>query len=266
MLAEIEIVPADPSLSDDMLRDYRRTLVAPMDDMWEAFAEMAHSFTMLRGGEPIGFFTVNDEGELYRFHVRSALEHQTGAFFRYVLTERSISAALPATLDPAFTSLSMELAQGVEVKALLFQLVADPEPVRAPLATIRRAEKPDFEASVAFERAAIGAPLGFLRPYLTTRIDAGELLLHEVDGMIVGVGELRRDGTNPGYAHLGVVVGETQRGQGLGSAIMRYLVEEAERHQLKPLCSTEPTNPAARRIIERAGLRARHRVLRVALT
>lgn len=264
MPAELEIVPADLSYPE-LHRDYCRTLTAPMDDMYAAFAELADRFTLRLEGEPVGFFSVDDARELRCFYVRPAEEQRASEFFRQVLTSRSICAAWPATLDPAFASLSLDLARGVEVKALLFQHLADPEPVRAPLATMRRAVQADFEASVAFQRAATGAPLAFLRPYVSARIEAGELRLHEVEGAIVGAGELRRDGASPGFAHLGVMVGAALRGQGLGSAIMRYLVHEAERERLAPICSTEPTNLAARRAIERAGFRARHRVLRVAL-
>lgn len=260
----LAFVAGEPKARGAMLGDYRRTLVAPLDDMWAAFAENAHQFTMMLDGEPLGFFSVNDDRELHAFHVRKGWEHHAGAFFRDVLVRQSICAAFPATVDPAFLSVCLDRARSIDVKALLFQHVTDPTAVRNPLATMRQAQEADFAACVAFARDATGMSLDFLEPYLTARIRDGEFLLHELDAKIAGVGEFRQDSSNPDYAQLGVMVGKSVRGRGLGGAIMNYLVDEAARRHRKPICSTEPTNLAARHIIEHAGFRARHRVLRVA--
>lgn len=44
---------------------------------------------------------------------------------------------------------------------------------------------------------------------------------------------------------------------------MNALVAECQRRDLRPLCSTESTNLAARRVIHKTGFRSRHRVFRV---
>jgi GNAT superfamily N-acetyltransferase len=262
----MEIVAAEPERGSGLLRAYMRSLVAPLDDMWATFAEMADPFVLLLDGEPAGLFSVDDEGQLHRFYVQPALLHRAHELLRHVLSTRPIRAALPSTVDPAFTSLSLGLSEGVEVKALMFHRVVGTQPVGPPLKKMRRAKRADLDASVVFEHAATGAPLAFLRSYLEARIASKELLLHEVNGAIVGIGELRPDRATGGYAHLGVIVGESARGQGLGGVIMNYLVRESGRQALRPVCSTEPTNLAARRVIERAGFRARHRVLRVVIS
>lgn len=262
-MPDIEFKPADHEACSALLSEYRETLMAPMDDMWAAFADMAQPFLLTYCEESVGFFNVNEERELNRFYVREAFSDQAAPWFRQVISRQDIQAALPATLDPAFLSLSLDLAQDIEVKALVFHHAVAPQPVNAPLTSMRTAEEGDLEAAIAFEQAAIGAPLEFLQHYVAARIATKELLLHEVEGAIDGIGELRPDAACPGYAHLGMIVGESQRGRGLGRAIFTYLIEEARRRELKPLCSTEPTNLAARRALERAGFRAHHRVLRV---
>lgn len=266
MTSSIEIVSADPEVSAGLLREYRDTLVAPQDDMWAAFAAMASPFMLRREGELVGCFSVNDEGELHRFYVRPAVEDQAGELLEQVVAQHAIKAAMPSTVDPTFLSLCMDRSQGVEVKALMYQHVVDGGPVKVPITSMRLAVEADFDSLVAFERAATGAPLEFLNAYISARISAGELRMHEVNGEIAGIGELRDDGVNAGYAHLGVIVGEASRGQGLGTSIMSYLVQEASRQGLTPLCSTDPSNVGAQRVIERVGFRARHRVLRVALS
>lgn len=259
-MIKLETAPSDPEACRAMRAERRQTLLAPMDDMWAAFAEMANWHTIQVGGEPVGFFSLNGERELHAFYLRPAQELAAEAILQEVIAKHGVRAALPATVDPAFTCLAMDHAREVSVKAILFHHVV--QPGGRALESLREAGEEDRAAAIAFEEAATGAPLAFLDGYVGARIAAGELLLHEVEGAITGVGELRRDASNPGHAHLGVIVGAEQRGQGLGSAIMRYLVEESGRQGLAPICSTEPTNSAARRVIERAGFRPRHRVVR----
>ena len=80
---------------------------------------------------------------------------------------------------------------------------------------------------------------------------------------IVACGECRVDPRQPEHAHLGVIVAEARRGTSLGGRMMNSLVLASRNSGLEPLCSTEPDNLAARRMIHRAGFRARHRVFRV---
>ena len=116
---------------------------------------------------------------------------------------------------------------------------------------------------MAFAKAAIGASEEFLVPYLAERIERAELFLDEERGAIRASGELRVDQAHPGHAHLGMMVGSDHRGRGVGSQLMNALVADCVRRDLRPLCSTEPTNLPARRVIHKAGFRARHRVFRV---
>ena len=264
---QTQILPADPDTCRDMLDDQARSFVAPMDDMWAAFARMATPFMVLRDGKPIAHFAVDDQNELRMFHVRPAIARPDDVF-RQVVNERGIGAALPATIDPAFTAHCLDHAAAVEVKALLYHHAVAPEPVKEPLGSMRVAADADHAAAVAFCQRAIGAPPEFLNGYLAQRIAAGELFLHATNDYpdeILGTGEFRADDANPGTVHLGLIVGEAARGKGLGTAIFDYLVREAIRRNLTPLCSTEPENAAARRVIERSGFRSWHRVLRVRL-
>ncbi len=98
---------------------------------------------------------------------------------------------------------------------------------------LRVATDADHADAVAFAKSAIGAPEGFLVPYLAERIERAELLLDEEGGSIRATGECRVDRTHTGYAHLGLIV---------GSQLMNALVADCRRRDLQPLCSTEPTN------------------------
>ena len=129
-------------------------------------------------------------------------------------------------MDPSFLSLSLGAGHGSVPKAMMFQHML--EPAGTALSDLRLALAVDHSASTAFAEAAAGFPRTFVEPYLAERIERGELFLYEERGEILASGECRR-------------------------------------RNMKPLCSTEPANLAARRVIHKAGFRARHRVFRVTL-
>jgi GNAT superfamily N-acetyltransferase len=139
------------------------------------------------------------------------------------------------------------------------------EPAGTALSDLRLALAADHSSATAFVEAATGCPSSFAEPYLAERIEREELFLYEERGEILASGECRTDQRQSGYAHLGLVVGQSRRNKGLGSRLMHALVLECRRRNMKPLCSTEPANLAARRVIHKAGFCARHRVFRVAL-
>ncbi|MFT5700770.1 MAG: putative acetyltransferase [Desulforhopalus sp.] len=60
---------------------------------------------------------------------------------------------------------------------------------------------------------------------------------------------------------LGFIVGQAQRGKGLGSSVLKNLVTLAESKGLKPICSTEKDNIGAQKAIRRAGLFAGNRII-----
>ncbi len=242
---------------------YQGTLVAPMDDMWAAFADQAGHYALLLRGETVGCCSVNEDRELLSFYVRPRFEDSAEAFLGYLIERLQLAGALPSTVDPSFLSLSLEAGHGSVPKAMLFQHLLEPE--GTALSGLRLALAEDHSAATAFVEAATDLPRTFLEPYLAERIEKRELFLHQERTEILASGECRNDQRQSGYAHLGMIVGRSQRGKGLGTRLMHALVSECRNQGLKPLCSTEPENLAARRVIHKAGFRAHHRVFRVTL-
>ena len=78
----------------------------------------------------------------------------------------------------------------------------------------------------------------------------------------MGTGENRKfDDFQQGYTEIGMVVGKQQRDRGLATWIMRQLIQQASDAGLKPICSTEINNVAARKAITRAGFVAQNRIV-----
>lgn len=259
----LEIQADTAEIYSDMQSAYQETLSGPLDDMWGAFADAALPYALLLDGKVVGFCSVNDACELLSFHLTVQHEDLAETFLGYLIERLDLVAAVASTVDPGFLSPGLGLGRGAVAVALMFRHVL--EPLGHALSGLRLASTADHAAAVAFDEAAIAAPRSFLEPYLLERIERGELLLHEKQDEILAIGECRMDQKRSGFAHLGIVVGQVQRGLGLGSSLLHALVLESRGRGAKPLCSTEPGNLAAVHAIHKAGFRSRHRVFRVEL-
>ena len=242
-------------------QEHLASLVSPMDDMWLSFADQATQHWLLLEEQPVGTCAVDPAHGLLGFHVQRRFEHRAPALLRLALGSLKPLHMTVATVDPGFLSSALDVAASVEAHTLMYSLAAEPIPER--LDNLQLAGEQDLEAVVEFQHGAVGAPEEFLRAYGGERIAAGELWLVGPTDQLQATGELRVDARQPGIAQLGLIVGQDQRRQGLGSRLMCSLVERSKAMGLVPHCSTEVTNLGAQRAIERAGFRSSHRILRV---
>ena len=239
--------------------EYLAQLVAPMDDMWAAFADMAAPHALMVGDEVVGSCCVDGERQLLRFFVLPRFSHRAEELLRLALRELEVERMVVSTLDPGYLAPALDVANGFEVHALLYRHVE--EPTLPGLDRLVAGQAGNQGRIVDFQAAAIGASRSFLDYYVHQRLERQEMLLYEEGSQLLCVGELRRDDQQPGTAHLGIVVSKEARGQGIGSRMMTSLIGRSRDEGLAPHCSTEVTNVGARRAIERAGCRATHRLL-----
>ncbi len=261
MEPELSLRADAASVYGDQRAEYLAQLVAPMDDMWAAFADMAAPHALMVGDDLAGSCSVDEEGQLLRFHVLPRLQHRSVSLLRLALRELEVTRMMVCTLDPGYLSSALDVASSVESHTLLFAPVTEPE--GPGLDNLALAQLGDHERIVDFQAEEIGAPRDFLEHYVRERLERQEMLLFEEGSQLLSVGELRRDRQQVGIAQLGMIVRGQERGKGIGSRMLASLVKRSRKQGLKPYCSTEVTNLGARRAIERAGFRAEHRVLRV---
>jgi GNAT superfamily N-acetyltransferase len=239
----------------------QRTLMAPEDDMWATFADMAEPHSLTLGTQLVGRCSVDEDNQLHGFYIIDEFEPSATELFAHVVDEMNVTAAMASTVDPAFLSLSLTASVAADSVALMYDHVVPP--VSDDTVGVRLATSADHPAAVAFYRVATGSPEAFLTPYLAERIDLQELYLVEADGQIAATGECRVDQRAPCNAHLGLVVGTELRGQGVGRRLMHTLTEICQDRDMTPYCSTEPTNLVAQTVIRRAGFRTRHQIFKI---
>lgn len=243
--------------------EHLATLALPPDDMWAAFADQADAAALMLEGQLIGSAAVDADGALHHFFVRRGFEELSNDLFDVLRSMRPINELIVSTTDSGALSTLLPAALDTTPVALLY--THETESTGHELGSLRPATETDHQGATSLVTAATGGPAGFVGPYLAERIDRQELMIHESDGEMVATGERRLDQHSIGCAHLGMVVAADWRGRGLGGGMMNSLVSMCREEQLTPLCSTEPDNLAAQRVIRQAGFRSRHTIFRSTL-
>lgn len=236
-------------------------LVAPMDDMWLAFADMAAAHALLVDGKVVGNCCVDDEAQLLHFYVQPEHQQHATGLLRMALREYQASCMITYSMDPCFLSAAMDVGSSVHSHSLVYGHACPPQ--RSGLKGLRLGELSDLEKIVTFQEKELGAPRSFLEGYVRTRLEGQEMLLHLEGQELICVGELRPSQAQPGIAHVGFVVQAERNGQGLGSALLSSLLERSQAAGWATHCSTTIGNLGAQRAIERIGFRADHRILQV---
>lgn len=120
---------------------------------------------------------------------------------------------------------------------------------------------PEF---VEFAVSNLGAPAQWLSEYFGNLIKREELWGYWRDGKLLATGECRLfDEHQTRYADLGMIVAESERGQGIATRVLNSLVKVANELGLIPICSTEHGNLSAQKAIQRAGLEPLNRIIQI---
>lgn len=250
----------------DLRRDYLASLSAPLDGMWEAFAMLGRPREIRRGGEPAGYFVLDEAGQLLQFHVTPDHEIAARDIFAAVLARDEVTGAVAGTNDALFLGLCLDAQRSLRVQTLLY---ADHRSAEVPFehgdsATLDAVEAGELDAVAELLQDSLDdAPGDWLRGYLGKLIDRLELFALRLDGEIIGTGEARVSDSQPPYVDLGVVTLRRHRGCGVATHVLGRLKRACYERDLVPICSTTVENVAARRAIEKAGFVSRHRLLEI---
>jgi len=244
--------------------EYRSTITAPLDGMWETFTGMAKHFSIGGCNDNTGYCAFNDEQKMLQFFALPPAN--APAAFRQSLAELKVSGAVVSTAEPAFLALCINHQTSVSEHAIMYHL-ADGTDCSDGLfpdeMTLRLMKLPDLKTAVDFAAKTIGADAGWLEHYFGGLVTRGELYGLFDGSALVATGECRPSATQPAFADVGMIVGTDQRGKGLATNMLRSLIEESKSRGLKPICSTECSNIAAQKAIAKAGFTAYHRILEI---
>lgn len=250
----------------DLKADYLRSLIAPMDNMWEVgFTNVSPHWGIRSGGVRAGYYAGNDQGELLQFYVTPAFESEARALFDHVISQDSLTQAVVSTIDPSYLSLCLDVQDKVTAHTYLYEIASEAEPREAKPESdllFRLLEASELDRTVSFQQACLGGVeelAGCLLGYSTNLIERRALLVLSRDEQWLGLGECRKSDSQEGVVDVGVMVAPAHRGHGWATDILlRLRVRSA-------ICSTTVENVAAQRAITRTGFASRHRIMNVSL-
>ncbi len=267
---KVHIGEIDPGRLGALKRSYLAQTTAALDGMWlTGLIPMAKHFGFYEGDALVGYCCVNDDGYLLQLHMTP--EHQSkgsevlDAIVAGALPKvGAISGAFASTAEPRWLSWCLDRFTTFEVHTLMYQLErASSVCEESASHGFSRIEAAQLEEAVSFVEANVGGSTAWLEGYLGNLIERGELFGHFEGGRLIATGECRgNDLVQTEYADLGMIVDESARGRGLATRVMKGMIAVSESRGLRPICSTEKTNVAAQKAIERAGFFAGHRIVR----
>ena len=267
MMLEIKQLETLEEVSE-LKKRYFLQATSALDGMWHfGFVPAAVHFGFYEQEALVGYCCINSEGYMLQFYLMDEAKADKRALFTLIAEQNStviglIKGAIVSTAEPQFLSLCLDNSLAFKVTALMYQQVTkatDSNKLDLQLAVAQQLT--DF---VDFAVASIGAPEQWLTGYFTNLIERKELFGYWKAGKLLASGECRLfDEYQTGYADLGMIVAQSERGQGLATQVLKRLARLANERGLIPICSTENSNIGAQKAIKRAGLSALNRIVKI---
>lgn len=260
---EFERVPL--SSLHALRQEYLDALPAAQELMIELLVQSGEAYLVEAKGEVCGYFVLHDAHTLIEFYLRRPYWVFGEHVFRQILARTPVRRALVKSYDHLFLSSSIAHQSSVKSLGLLVRdYVARPLPViEAIRFETRTASSDDLPRIRAVEQAVFTDPVR-----LAQVVAEGNMLLFEgaaeARGSLIGFGIVRPVIAGRPEVDLGVAVAAPYRNRGYAIYIFQALVAHAFARGLKPVAGCSEVNAASRRMGERVGMVARHRLLELA--
>lgn len=242
------------------IEDWRKSLTAPQDGMWESFTDQAQHWIIQWKDKTVGYACVNPENCLLQFYINPQYLDVGVDIFETFIRQEKISKAIIGTNNPICLSLSLHFSQSVQVHTYLFKEFNEVTHHHKDQKVVK-AKKNDLLRLIAFCNYSVGAPEQWLKGYLGDLIDKGEVFMLENGREIIGTCEVRKSASNPDVADLGIIVSPDYRRAGWGTFLLAKAREIAIAWNKSPICSCEKDNLGSLRAIQNNGFRSIHRML-----
>ncbi len=174
----------DTGITDPLKAEWRESLTAPQDDMWEAFTDNAKHWELKEGNQTIGYACVNDDNMLLQYYLVPQWMHVSVDIFQEFISQLKISKAMVGSNNPFLFSVAMHFQKSIEIDTYLFTDLLKVKMIEKE--GLRSAESEDLEKLVHFYNESMGGPEEWLRSYVANLIDRGEIFLLVEEKEILG--------------------------------------------------------------------------------
>ena len=243
---------------DEIAAETRRhlaSLPAAIESFLEKHILASTHYRMLIAGEPAGFASIHDGRLITQFALSAPWRRHGQALFAQVRRLEQVQAAFVPTCDEFFLAHALDDFRVLRKQAYFF--ATSPQPAQPPPGFALRAAEPADAALIRRES-------GDFLDRVEEQIAAGEIFVVWRGDETVGLGALERSVLYENVASIGMFTRERYRRQGVGTATIALLIARCRDHGLRPVAGCWYYNHASKRTLERAGLYAGTRLLRIA--
>lgn len=242
------------------LQQHISALPSPIDSFLEDRILASHHYEILADEQRIGWTSVHGESLITQFALLPAYRHLGQAIFAQVRKLEMVRSAFVPTCDEFFLAHALDEVRQLEKQAYFFQHSEQREPYQSALALHhRQASREDIPA--------IQQLSGDFFDKLEERIDDGQIYISErelpASSEIVGFGIIDKGRLCLGVASCGMFVVESARRQGIGAAIIAYLIGRCAELGLRPVAGCWYYNHNSKKTLERAGMFTQTRLLKI---
>jgi GNAT superfamily N-acetyltransferase len=258
----------DVGLRQRRKAEYLRTLAVPTDGMWEgAVIAQAALWELHDLGQYAGYYCIDSNNCLLRFHLLEKYRRQAQAIFQWVISTHTIREAVSSTAEPFYLSLCLDMQTGISLHSYLFRDNTSMKVSPGPSGGVfRRVEGSESDDVIRFYRKNTEGPGEWIDGFLHTLIRDEALFGLYDGGTLVATGECIPSHYQAPYADLGMVVERSQRRRGWGSSMLLHLKEHCYAADWKPICACAAENVASKKAIEKAGFITEHRMVNLTLS
>jgi len=252
---------------------YFQHATAPLDGMWHfGFVPMAKHFGFYANNNLAGFCCINEEAYMLQFYLQPDYQRHSQQIFTLIAQQNSsiigdVKGAFVSTAEPHYLSLCFDNSIEFKVNALMYQHAIETNDKLNECVELQLTTMAQLTEFVQFAVANIGAPEQWLNDYYANLIERNELFGYWHNKQLIAAGECRLfDHFQTEYADIGVIVSQSERGQGIAKKVLSTLVKHADKLGLIAMCSTENSNVAAQKAISSVGFLTNNRIVQFEFT
>lgn len=249
-----------PEITDTLVQ-HLSTLPSPVDTFFESHVEGSSHYSIRITGAEAGYTSIHGGSMITQFCLHEPFKRFGQRLFQRIKKMESVQRAFVPTCDEFFLSHALDEYSQMAKQAYFFQAGgfqasgSEDSTTGDGALSFRQAEAKDVELI----RQMSG---DFVDP-IEERVQRGELFLTNKGNECAGIGLLIQNNFCLGHADIGMFTAESFRHSGIGTATIRFLIQECRRQQKQPVAGCAYYNHLSKQTLEKAGMYAQTRLLKI---
>lgn len=253
---DIQFVPAAFADIRDEVRSHLNSLSSRINSYLEDHILQSRHYRVLLAGEAGGFASIHKESLITQFALAEPHRRYGQTVFQRLRKLEQVQSAYVPTYDEFFLCHALDDYRQFTKQAYLFRRSHVAQNKQTTVSYfLRLAELEDTE----FIKQQSGT---FLEP-VERYMESKELFMVLSGDVCVGFGVIKRSALYENVGSIGMYTIESFRHKGIGTATLELLIKECSRNEIEAIAGCWYYNHASKKTLERAGLYAQARLLKI---